>query len=275
MPTEALHEDRLQETFGSEAQKSWIVSDCNKLESLVSERNDRAMTLEAAEVLLIREANKRRLDAKKGNSIGSTTEDSDASASRVPNQSRPKHQLTPVIGTKVDTVKWARKTLPELQKRVSKQREDLKTLAQPERLAVFVAYSSPAAAQRAYLEVKFHPIVSKVAPDRFIGVQPKEALWTNLTLTPSKRISRASLATVLVIATILFWTIPIGIVGAISNIKYLTDNIKFLRFLNHLPPSMIGLISGLLPPLAISTLVSYVPKIFRCGLCRRSYLASH
>jgi calcium permeable stress-gated cation channel len=268
-PKEALREDNLQDTFGSEAQKSWIVSDQSKLENFVTERNDRAMKLEGAEVQLIREANKKMLQRKNS---GSASEIGDTADVKVPYRSRPKHRLTPLIGTKVDTIDWARKTLPNLQNRVEKHRETSETSAQPKTSAVFVAFSSPAAAQRAYLEVTFHPIVARLTPDRLLGVQPKEALWTNLTLAPSNRIPRVSLATALVIATILFWSIPIGFVGAISNIKYLTDNVKFLRFLNNLPPAIIGLISGLLPPLAISTLVSYIPKIFRCVCLRSPFL---
>lgn len=264
VPSEALREERLQEIFGTEAQKSWIVSDNSQLEKVVTERNDTAMRLEAAEVQLSREANKKRLESSSGQHNGSTSDNGNSATSQVLNQSRPKHKSTPVVGNKLDTIEWGRKTLPDLQKRVQAEREAAREPSKPEESAVFVAFSSPAAAQRAYLQVRFHRIVSKVAPDRFIGVQPKEALWNNLTLTPPNRISRASFATVLVVATILFWAIPIGIVGAISNINYLTDKVKFLQFLNKLPPSVIGLISGLLPPLAISTLVSYVPKIFRC-----------
>ena len=253
----------MHDTFGSEAQKTWIVSDHRNLENLVSQRNDRAVTLEAAEVQLIREANKRKMDRTRGGSNGVSSERGNRPAAKVPDRSRPKHKPTPVVGTKIDTIEWGRKTLPELQRQVQEQRERNKASAQPESSAVFVAYSSPAAAQRAYHEVGFHPLVSKVTKDRILGVQPKEVIWANLSVSPPSRISRVSLATALEIATILFWAIPIGFVGAISNINYLTDKVKFLRFLDNLPPSVIGLISGLLPPLAISTLISYVPKIFR------------
>jgi calcium permeable stress-gated cation channel len=264
-PSEALREDRLHDTFGSEAQQSWIVSDRSKLEKLVGQRNDIVLTLEAAEVDLSRKANNRKIERPQGHENGSNPEGGDPYYSKVPYQSRPKHKLTPVLGTKVDSIDWARKALPDRQSKIEKHREVSETPVKPKSSAVFVAYSSPAAAQRAYNDVKFHPVISTITLDRFIGVQPKEALWSNLSLAPPSRLSRASLATALVIATILFWAIPIGFVGAISNIKYLTDKVKFLRFLNNLPPSIIGLISGFLPPLIISTFVSYVPKIFRCG----------
>lgn len=248
---------------------SWVVSDQTKLESMVLERDDTAMTLEIAEVQLSREANKKRLERERRRPPDTSTSGNGESPSiKVPYQSRPKHRLIPVIGTKVDTVDWGRKTLADLQSRVQRRREDAKTTTQPEHSAVFVAYSSPAAAQRAYREITFHPVASKATPDRFIGVRPKEALWTNLNLSPASRITRSGLATALFIATILFWTIPVGFVGAISNIKNLADTVKPLGFLQNLPPSVMGLLSGLLPPLVISTLISSVPNIFRCGYPR-------
>lgn len=263
-PNEALQEDKLQQTFGNEAQMSWIVSDRSKLEKLVEERTDTAMKLEVAEVELSREANKRRQQTRKDDPASTSPQNGDEPSLEVPHTSRPKHRSTPVIGSKDDTIDWAREKLPDLQNRIEKLRENADTTPQPDTSAVFVCYSSPVAAQRAYRNVTFHPVVSSITPDRFIGVTPKEALWGNLTLTPADRLSRASVATALVIAAILFWSIPIGFVGAISNIKYLANEVKFLGFLNNLPSWIIGLLSGFLPPLAISTFVSYLPKMFRC-----------
>jgi hypothetical protein len=93
---------------------------------------------------------------------------------------------------------------------------------------------------------------------------PSEVIWENLTLPPTLRISKGGIAIALVVATIIFWSIPVSLVGAISNIGYLAENFKWLSFLNRLDPSIISLLSGLLPPLLLSMLASYVPKIFRC-----------
>ena len=78
-----------------------------------------------------------------------------------------------------------------------------------------------------------------------------------------KRVSKASLGLVFVIAFTIFFSIPTSILGTISNISYLADNYEWLNFLNELPDWLIGLISGLAPPFLISWLVSYVPKLFR------------
>jgi calcium permeable stress-gated cation channel len=267
VPKEALQKDKLHDVFGSEAQESWPVLELNDLEDLVSERDDKAMKLESAEVKLSRNANKKRL-AKSKNSDSGSHENGDAS-DLIDEKSRPKHRLKPLIGTKVDTINWAREALPDLADRIQKLREN-PTGGEENRSAVFVSFSTQAAAQRACQQIQFHPQLPTKLPTqlptfaRYLDVQPKEAIWGNLTLKPSLRVSRAFAAWVFVIAIIIFWSIPIGIVGTLTNINYLTDKLHFLRFINNLPTPILGLITGLLPPYLMSTFVSYVPKFFRC-----------
>ena len=98
---------------------------------------------------------------------------------------------------------------------------------------------------------------------KYIGVQPKEVIWQNLNLDPSLRITYSYIAIGIAIATIILWSIPVGIIGTISNINYLTDKVRFLRFINKLPAPILGLITGLVPPLLLSTAVSYVPYFFK------------
>jgi hypothetical protein len=63
---------------------------------------------------------------------------------------------------------------------------------------------------------------------------------------------------------ILFWAIPVAIVGLISNVNYLTDKVHFLRFINDIPPVVLGVITGLLPSVLLSVLMSLVPVVCRC-----------
>lgn len=268
-PREALKADKLRKIFGSEAEKSWVVSDYGDLGDLVQSRNDCALKLESAEITLSKRGSQ-RYHARKGRSSSENSADIEGNPGEVPNDSRPKDRLIPLIGSTTDTIDRTRKELPDLQLQVQDLREKTVSGSDAPHSAVFVAFSSPAAAQRAISTVKFHAVVSKVTQDRFVAVKPKEAIWNNLTLTSTNRISRASLATPFVVAVILFWAIPIGFVGAVSNIRYLANNVSFLDFLNQLPDSVIGILSGFLPPLVISSLVSYVPKIFRCEYLRTS-----
>ena len=77
------------------------------------------------------------------------------------------------------------------------------------------------------------------------------------------RLSKASFALVFVIVFTIFFSIPVGLLGTISNVKYLADNVSWLSWLSDLPPVILSLLEGLLPPFLVSYFVSYVPKLFR------------
>jgi uncharacterized protein YacL len=63
-------------------------------------------------------------------------------------------------------------------------------------------------------------------------------------------------------AMIVFWAIPVAFVGLISNITYL-ESFSWLHWLTHIPSSIMGVISGLLPAVMLSILMSLVPVIMR------------
>jgi uncharacterized protein YacL len=63
-------------------------------------------------------------------------------------------------------------------------------------------------------------------------------------------------------AMIVFWAIPVAFVGLISNITYL-ESFSWLHWLTHIPSSIMGIISGLLPAVMLSILMSLVPVIMR------------
>ena len=226
---------------------------------LVDERSNQAMMLESAEVDFIQIANKRRLQPGLD----------DEAAKKVPEKSRPKHRLTPIIGKKVDTIRWTKKTIPDMSSQIEKLQKDTKSQASQKSTAVFVLFETQAAAQRAFSDVDFHRMLP--VKSRYMAIEPKEVIWSNLKLSSTERTSRMAAATGFVVAIVLLWSIPVGIIGTISNVNYLTDKVKFLRFIDNLPPAILGIITGLLPPTLLSTFVSYVPKFFRC----KSLFSSH
>lgn len=262
-PKEVVHDENLRRIFGDGAKNHWVVTDLDDVESIVSGRNDSAMTLEAAEVKWLRNLNKKRLQGsqKSDSNNGYRLEDG-GDISAADKESRPTHRLTPLAGGKVDTIDWSRNQVSEKAAQVQSARERASQEKPKHVRAVFVEFANQAAAQRAYQQLSYHEPLH--LEPRYIGVVPKEVIWKNLSMSTANRISRDYVATVFIAATILLWSIPIGIVGTISNINYLTERFHFLRFINNLPDSVLGLLTGLLPPYLVSELVSYVPKIFRC-----------
>ena len=63
---------------------------------------------------------------------------------------------------------------------------------------------------------------------------------------------------------IIFWAIPVAFVGTISNINYLTNRVHFLKFIQSIPPVILGVITGLLPSIMLAVLMALLPIILRC-----------
>lgn len=257
VPKDVLGSDDIKAIFGQDAEHSWPVSTLEELEDLVDDRNKLAFKLEKAEVSFLKKSQGDSAISHDGSNGYSVT----GHVHRlISGSTRPTHHPKSLFGQKVDTIDSLRQNLPEAADKVEKARDsdDGRGLS----AAIFVSFTTQAAARKAYRDVKFHSLLP--TRSRFIGVQPKEVLWKNLALVPARRVSQASIASAFVIAVVVFWSIPIGIIGTISNIDYLQEKLKFLRFVNNLPDPILGFIKGFLPPFILSTVVSYVPNFFRC-----------
>jgi hypothetical protein len=269
-PTAALDEANMQRFFGDAAVRVWPATKAEKLLSLVSSRNAKVEELETAEVTLIGNAAKRGRKSQERNRRKITY---DSLSEGVKKSLRPTQRLktSKPVGKQVDSIDWLRDQIMSKEGEIEKARDSNATAdSHHGAAAVFVEFSTQAAAQTAYQQLASSDMLS-LTP-RYTGMQPNEIIWENLTLPPARRISQAAVAHTLVIATILFWSVPVAFVGAISNVTYLAENFHWLRFLYRLPDSVLNILTGLVPPLLLSALSKYVPNIFRCKRSLRSYI---
>lgn len=260
-PTAALDAGNTQRFFGNDAIRIWPATAADKLQALVSARNSIVEELESAEISLIKNVNK---EVKKHQG---TEGNRNLTYENLPKQMkkslRPTHRLKTHLQKQVDSIDWYREQLKEKETDIERARDSNSSADSSNgAAAVFVEFKTQAAAQGAYQQLTSSDILS-LTP-RYTGITPGDVVWENLTLTPAIRISKGGTAVGLVIATILLWSIPVSLVGAISNVEYLAENIKWLGFLNKLPSSVRSLLSGLVPPILLSALARYVPNIFRC-----------
>lgn len=254
VPKDALLSENLKKYFGEQAERAWPVKDTGDISDLVQRRNDAAMQLESAEYDFIVKANKQR---RRGSNSASSLENG-RSGSKA---NRPTARQPPLIGTKYDLIDKSRASVIDFAKQTEERRAAPGNNL-PGQSAIFVSFSDKGAAHRAFESLSFKTPAIPLQ-DRYLEVLPKEVLWENLALPMEKRVSKASLGLVFVIAFTIFFSIPTSIIGTISNISYLADEYDWLSFLNELPDWLLGLISGLAPPFLVSWLVSYVPKLFR------------
>ena len=253
----AAQPENLKEYFGPEAERSWPVLDTGDLDDLVAKRNGAAYGLEKAEMDLIVAGVEHN---KQNGQVTTGAYDGEEGRPLVPRANRPAKRKPLLVGSKFDPIDHSRQRIRELVERIEVVR-----LAPgrnvPGRSAIFVAFSSQAAAHRAFQEVSLSPPLPM--EDRFVSVQPKEVLWDSLAMPVSVRLSKASVALAFVVAFTILFAIPIGLIGTFSNAKRLAEDVEWLSWINELPPVLLGLLTGFVPPYLVSWFTSYVPKLFR------------
>ncbi|EHK96748.1 hypothetical protein M7I_7552 [Glarea lozoyensis 74030] len=228
VPAEFLNVNKLQEVFAGGVQRAWLATDCGDLEDLVEERDEHAFKLEAAEIKICQVANKRRLkwtkkNDKRLNATASNEERAMPGSQFQKDKDRPTQRLgkIPCIGHKVDTIEYTRSELKRLNPEIERQQYahqhfDAKILP-----SVFVEFTSQHTAWTAYRRMtpKKNP---KMYP-RAVSMTPSDVIWQNLRITKKERIPRKIATNTFLTLMIIFWSIPVAVVGAISNINYLTD----------------------------------------------------
>ncbi|KAJ9669537.1 phosphate metabolism protein 7 [Coniosporium apollinis] len=272
VPQDYLNEAKLRAVLGEHVLRVWIPTDVSELEDMVEDRDKAAMKLEAAETKLIRLANGARLKSMKKSGAGheesnaglvdDEAESGSAAARWIQPKQRPTHRLKPIIGKKVDTINWARSELQHLIPEVEKEQNRHRSLDGTKLInSVFVEFDSLSEAQAAYQSLTHHQVLH-MAP-RYTGINPEEVIWSNLRIKWWERIIRVTATTAFVVVLIIFWSVPVAVVGAISNITYLTEQLPWLGFINDIPPAFRGVITGLLPVILLAALMALLPIILR------------
>lgn len=99
---------------------------------------------------------------------------------------------------------------------------------------------------------------------RYIGAVPSDIIWSNLRIKWWELILRNIATLAFVVTLIVFWTVPVAFVGSLSNITSLENKAHFLRFINHIPSVIRGVVTGLLPSVLLGILMALLPIVLRC-----------
>ncbi|KAE8146632.1 hypothetical protein BDV25DRAFT_169690 [Aspergillus avenaceus] len=267
VPEEYKSEKKLRQVFGDSINRIWITSDCKKLDKIVRKRDKLAFKLESAETWLIRSANSARLKTMKTGRIPSETslDSEEAGTSAMFHGIRRPTFRKKWFGEKVDTINWLRNELIKATEEVARLQQKYKDGQMKYLTAVFIEFNSQSDAQIALQTLSHHQPLHMTP--RYIGISPREVVWSALNLSWWQRILRKFLVKGGIAALIIFWSIPSALVGTISNITYLTDMVPFLHWIDKLPETLKGVIAGLLPSAALVLLMSLVPII--CRFCAR------
>lgn len=182
-------------------------------------------------------------------------------AQYIPASQRPTHRPIANYGRKTDTIKWTRGQLKRLGSDIAKLRREYRKGKGRPLPAAFIEFHTQVDAQSAYQTLTHHRANHMKA--EIVGVRPEEIYWNSMYYRWWERIVRRFLIQGFVVSMVIFWALPAALVGIISNIKFLSGKVFFLHWLNKLPSPILGLISGLLPAVALSMLMAIVPMVMR------------
>ena len=161
----------------------------------------------------------------------------------------------------VDTIDWCRGKLAELNPQIQDM-QDMHKSGDTKRLSsVFIEFTSQSAAQVA-LQTLAHHKPLHMSP-RYIGLTPEEIIWSNMKLLWWERLVKFATTTAFVVVLVIFWSLPVAVVGAISQIDFLAEKVPFLSFIKDIPKEFLGLITGLLPAVMLTVLMALLPVILR------------
>ena len=61
---------------------------------------------------------------------------------------------------------------------------------------------------------------------------------------------------------IVLWSFPVAFIGIVANVAALAKY-PWLSWINRIPGSVLGIIQGILPPLALAVLMMLLPVVLR------------
>lgn len=276
-----IDEDVVKREFDN-VTKVTVGKDFTKLEKNCQERDKISMKLEN---LLNKQINKSVSKVVKWSKKGKSVDDELSGKPKEDFQSytnkRPHHKLKtkwfnkiPLIGggEKVDSIDYYLKRIDELNKEISYQQENWKNEFD-DMGSLFIQFETQYDAQKCYQNIDL--VMEKSAfGSKYIGYAPNDLIWENVSMNKAVRVGKEKSATTMIVLLLIFWSIPVAVVGCISNINFLTDKVHFLRFINNCPKVILGLITGLLPTIMLSVLMMLVP-VFIKFLGKKSGLLSH
>ncbi|KAH7332874.1 DUF221-domain-containing protein [Rhizoctonia solani] len=282
VPRKFLDEEALAQLFQhvpGGVKKVWLNRDLKELPDIYDRRTAATNKLESAEF---------KLAAKKGKDITtvkSPISDADLENAQgadrfVPRSERPTHRLPPFkwlpfglpfMGEKVDTIEWARKEVVQTDKLLVEGRQKLADDRAnvgvdmeenyPPLNSAFILFNQQIGAHIA-AQILVHNQPYRMA-EKYTEVAPADVIWGNLGINPYEARIRKAISYAATAALIIFWAIPVSFVGIVSNVAQLCAQYSWMRWLCRLPDVVVGIISGILPPVALAILMMLLPIILR------------
>ncbi|KAI4138289.1 MAG: hypothetical protein L6R39_006869 [Caloplaca ligustica] len=169
----------------------------------------------------------------------------------------------PLLGQKVDTIDYCRKEVARLNVEIEQDQKEPEKF--PLMNSAFIQFNHQVAAHMACQSVSHHT-PQQMTP-RIVEISPDDVIWDNMSVKWWENYIRTAAVILVTAALILGWAIPVGFTGILGNLDSISHQLSWLRWVQRLPRSVLGIISGVLPQALLSGLLALLPLILRF-LCK-------
>ncbi|GAB7344128.1 hypothetical protein MBLNU457_2026t1 [Dothideomycetes sp. NU457] len=184
-------------------------------------------------------------------------ESKDRDTRRIP--VKPWMPALPFIGKKEDKILFLRRELARLNVEIEEDQNDIEKY--PFMNSAFIQFNHQIAAHMACQSVSHH-VPQHMAP-RLVEISPGDIIWNNMSIMWWERYLRTGVVVALCAGLIVLFAIPVGFTGIISQLNYLAPTTSWLHWFLRIPDWFRSFITGSVPPLLLSLLLTLVPILFR------------
>ncbi|CAF1112329.1 unnamed protein product [Adineta ricciae] len=269
IPKPYLHVDvlhRIFDQFPGGVKYIWLNRNLGDLPDKAEQRMELVEKLETILSKLMKTVLKNKAKSKTNLKVHATVEEEGMINHYIPQKKRPTMRVgsIPVLsslccGKKVDAITHCKATISQLNTEIESAQSNLKDYKPIN--SAFIQFNSQIAAHMAVQSVAAS--IPLAMTPRYIDIRPLNIVWSNLRLTYYELKVRKLIMVAATVALIVFWTIPVSIVGILSNITYLTDKITFLKVIYKLPTALLGVVTGLLPAALLAILMALLPIVLK------------
>ncbi|ETI21294.1 hypothetical protein G647_07640 [Cladophialophora carrionii CBS 160.54] len=165
----------------------------------------------------------------------------------------------PLLGQKVDTIRYCRKEVARLNVEIEDDQ------AHPERFplmnSAFVQFNHQVAAHMACQAVSHH-LPKQMAP-RLVEIDPNDVIWDNMSIPWWQAYIRTGAVIVIVVGMIILWAIPVAFTSALSQLETAAKTWSWLHWVLRIPAWIRSVLQGVLPAALLGLLLFLLPLILR------------
>ncbi|KAI4197251.1 MAG: hypothetical protein LQ346_003039 [Caloplaca aetnensis] len=165
----------------------------------------------------------------------------------------------PFVGPKVDTIDYCRREVARLNVEIEQDQKEPEKF--PLMNSAFIQFNHQVAAHMACQAISHHT-PQQMTP-RIVEISPDDVIWDNMSVKWWENYLRTAAVILLIAGLILGWAVPVGFTAILGNLDSISHQLSWLRWVQKLPRSVLGIISGVLPQALLAGLLALLPVMLR------------